>query len=149
MTPLKPHVGFPGGSDSKESACNIGDPGLIPGLGRPSGIGNGNPLQYSCLENSMDRGAWQATVHGVAKSWTQLNDFHFTSNLMQSKALIKKINKWLLNKWIHYKFNISKSKVLNYSWTHGFKIWVWAVNNRDIIETWRHKSQNTIFCPHL
>ena len=85
----KPHVGFPGGSDRKESACNIGDPGLIPGLGRSSGIGNGNPLQYSCLKNSMDRGAWQATVHGVAKSWRQLNDFHFTSNLMQSKALIQ------------------------------------------------------------
>ena len=83
-------MGFPGGSDSKESACNIGDPGLIPGLGISSGIGNGNPPQYSCLENSMDRGAWQATVHGVAKSWTQLNDFHFTSNLMQSKTLIKK-----------------------------------------------------------
>ena len=56
----------PGGSDSKVSACNLGDPGLMPGLGR-SGEGNGNPLQYSCLENSMDRGAWRATVHGVTK----------------------------------------------------------------------------------
>ena len=65
---------FPGGSDGKESACNAGDPGLIPGLGRSPGEGNGNPLQYSCLENSMDRGAWQATVHGVAKSQTQLRD---------------------------------------------------------------------------
>ena len=53
----KPHVGFPGGSDRKESACNIGDPGLIPGLGRSPGKGNGNPLQHSCLENPMDRGA--------------------------------------------------------------------------------------------
>ena len=60
--------GFPGGSDGKESACNSGDPGLIPGLGRSPGEGNGNPLQYSCLENSMDRGTWRATVHGVAKS---------------------------------------------------------------------------------
>jgi len=60
---------FPGGSDSKESACSAGDLGLIPGLGRSPGVGNGNPLQYSCLENSMDRGAWRATVHGVAKSW--------------------------------------------------------------------------------
>ena len=95
-------MGFPGGSDSKESACNIGDPGLIPGLGISSGIGNGNPPQYSCLENSMDRGAWQATVHGVAKSWTQLNNFHFTSNLMQSKALIKKksINGYWINEFI-------------------------------------------------
>ena len=60
---------FPGGSDSKESACNSGDQGWIPGLGRSSGEGYGNPLQYSCLENPMDRGDWQATVHGVAKSW--------------------------------------------------------------------------------
>ena len=59
---------FPGGSDGKESACNAGDPGSIPGLGRSSGEGNGNPLQYSCLENSMDRGAWRATVHEVAES---------------------------------------------------------------------------------
>jgi len=63
-------MGFPGSSDSKESACNLGDLGSIPGLGRSPGAGHGNPLQYSCLENSMDRGAWQATVHGVAKSQT-------------------------------------------------------------------------------
>ena len=66
--------GFPGGSDGKESACSAGDPGLIPGSGRSSGEGNGNPLQYSCLENSMDREAWQTVVPGVRKSWTQLND---------------------------------------------------------------------------
>ena len=57
-------------SDGTESACNAGGPGLIPGLGRSPGEGNGNPLQYSCLENSMDRGAWRATVHGVTKSQT-------------------------------------------------------------------------------
>ena len=62
-------MGFPGGSDGKETACNAEDPGSIPG-GRSPGLGNGNPLLYSCLENSMDRGAWQATVHGVAKSQT-------------------------------------------------------------------------------
>ena len=62
--------GFRGGSDGKESACNVGDPGSIPGPGRSPGEVNGYPLQYSCLENSMDRGAWQATVHGVTKSWT-------------------------------------------------------------------------------
>ena len=56
--------------DSKESACNAEDPGSIPGLGRFPGEGNGYPLQYSCLEDSMDRGAWWATVHGVTKSWT-------------------------------------------------------------------------------
>ena len=60
--------GFPGGSDSKESACNAGDLGSIPGSGRSPGEGNGNPLQYFCLENSVDRGAWRAAVHGVKKS---------------------------------------------------------------------------------
>ena len=64
----------PGGSDGKEFACNVGDAGSIPGLGRSPGEGNGNPLQYSCLENSMDRGAWQATVRGVAKTQTRLSD---------------------------------------------------------------------------
>ena len=58
------------GSDDKESACNGGDLGLIPGSGRSPGEENGNPLQYSCLENPMDRGAWQAVVHGVAMSQT-------------------------------------------------------------------------------
>ena len=67
--------GFPGGSDGKASTCNAGDPSSIPGSGRSPGEGNGNPLQYSCLENPMDRGAWWATVHGVAKSWTRLSDF--------------------------------------------------------------------------
>ena len=69
--------GFPGGPDGKESACNGGDPGLIPGSGRSPGEGNGNTLQYSCLENPMDRGAWWATVHGVTKSQIQLSDFYF------------------------------------------------------------------------
>ena len=59
--------GFPCSSVGKESACNAGDLGLIPGLGRSPGEGNGNPLQYSCLENRMDKGAWRATVHGVTK----------------------------------------------------------------------------------
>ena len=61
---------MPGGSDGKESVCNAEDPGLIPGSEKSPGEGNGYPLQYSCLKNSMDRGAWQATVHGVTKSWT-------------------------------------------------------------------------------
>jgi len=77
--------GNPGGSEVKVSTCNAGDLGLIPGLGRSPGEGNGNPLQYSCLENPMYGGAWWATVHGVIKSWTRLSDFtlmaiHFCSN---------------------------------------------------------------------
>ena len=65
---------FPSGSDGKESTCNAGDPGYIPELGRSSRVGNGNPLQYSCLENSMDRGAWWAIVYGISQSRTQLTD---------------------------------------------------------------------------
>ena len=68
------YISFPACSANKESACNAGDLGLIPGLGRYPGEGNGYPLQYSCLENSMDRGAWWAAVHGVAKNWMRLSD---------------------------------------------------------------------------
>ena len=63
-------TGFSGGSDGKESTYNVGDPGSIPGPGRSPGEENGNPLQYSCVKNPMDRGAWWATVHGVAKNRT-------------------------------------------------------------------------------
>ena len=70
------HWGFPGGLDGKESACNAGELSSIPGSGRALVEGNGNPLQYSCLENSIDRGAWRATVHGVTKNQTQLSDKH-------------------------------------------------------------------------
>jgi len=70
-------LGFPGGPDGKESACNVGDLGSIPGLGRSPREGNSYPSKYFALENSMDRGAWQATVHRAAKSQTGLNDFHF------------------------------------------------------------------------
>ena len=70
-------MGFPGGSEVKASACNEGDLGSIPGLGRSPREGNGNPLQYSSLENPMDGEAWWATVRGVAKSRTRLSDFTF------------------------------------------------------------------------
>ena len=70
--------GFPDSSDGKESAHNVEDLGLIFGLGRSSREGNGYTLQYSCLENSIDRGAWWGTVHGVTKSWTQLSNQHFS-----------------------------------------------------------------------
>ena len=66
-------LGFPGGPVVKNPPANAGDVGLTPGLGRSPGVGNGNPLQYSCLGNPMDRGAWWATVHGVAKVWTRLS----------------------------------------------------------------------------
>ena len=70
-------MSFSGGSDGKASACYAGVLGLIPESGRSSGEGNGNPFHYSCLENSMDGGDWEAIVHGVAKSLTQLSNFYF------------------------------------------------------------------------
>ena len=80
--------GFPDGSDGKESACSVGDLGLIPGLGISSGEESGNPLQYSCLENSMDREAWRAIVHRVAKSWTRLSDFTHTHTNIKEKGVL-------------------------------------------------------------
>ena len=82
----------PDGSDSKESACNVGDLGSIPGSGRSPGEGNGNTLQYSCLGNPMDGGAWQTTVHGITKSWTQLSDFTFFFSLKPVPVKIQIIN---------------------------------------------------------
>ena len=78
-------MGFPGGSDSKESACN-GDLGLIPESGRSTGEGNGNPLRNSCLENPMDGGAWQATVHGVSKI-RQLSNFTIPSMVSKEEIV--------------------------------------------------------------
>ena len=75
LTPGSKVYDFPGGSDGKVSVYKAGDPGSIPRLGRSAEEGNGNSLQYYCLENPMDRGAWQATVHGVAKSRTRLKNF--------------------------------------------------------------------------
>ena len=75
---------LPDGSDDKEFACSSGDPGSIPGLERSPGEGNDNPLQNSCLENFMNREAWQATIHGVTKSWTLLMTLKYqpTDNLL-------------------------------------------------------------------
>ena len=73
---------IPGRSDGKESDPNTGDPGSIPGSGRSPGEGNGCPLQYSCLENFMDRGAWWATVDGITESWTQLSNSHTERKLL-------------------------------------------------------------------
>ena len=80
-------MAFPGGSDGKASVYNAGDPGSIPGLGRSPGEGNGNPLRYYCLESPMDREAWKATLHGIAKSQTRLSDF--TSLHLESKEIFR------------------------------------------------------------
>ena len=78
MTPTS-LLGFPGGSVVKNPPANTGDAGSVPGLGRFPGEGNGNPLQYSCLEHPIDRGSWQATVRGVAESNTTEHDHHIFS----------------------------------------------------------------------
>ena len=82
--PTPVFLGFPGGSAGKESTCNVRDLGWIPGLGRSPGEGKGYPLQYSCLENSMDY-----RVHEVAKSWTQLIDSHFHFQILIAKKVYK------------------------------------------------------------
>ena len=117
------------GSDSKAAACSAGDPGLIPGSGRSPGEGNGNPLQYSCLKNSMDWGAWWATVHGVAKSRTRLNDFTLTSLSLSSNSVsiveLKNQGKWkqlffpfLFKVFVEVKFiNKFNHKFNHYKWT--------------------------------
>ena len=103
-----------------ESACSAGDLGLMPGLGRSPGDGNGNPLQYSCLENPMDGGAWQATLHGVAKSRTRLSDFtllytlvsFFMFTQMPNKQT-KKIKSAIFQKFIYSLANNLHSHCLN------------------------------------
>ena len=83
-------MGFPGGSVSKNSTCNAGDPGSVPVLGRSPGEGNGNPLQYSCLENSTDRRAWWATVHGiVSSSWDPI-ELDTTERLTHTTKLMER-----------------------------------------------------------
>ena len=105
--------GFPDGSDGKASACSAGDPGSTPGLGRSLGEGNGNPLQYSCLENPTDGGVWQSTVHGVTKSRTWLSDFiHF----LQEPQVILAVG----NKLIDSVVDITLLCKLNAQITFGF-----------------------------
>ena len=107
-------MGFPGGSGGKEPACNVGDLNLIPGSGRSPGEGNGHLFKYSCLENSMDRGAWWATSHRVKKSQTRLSDFTFFlllslkthSPIMAMLFLSNKINNY---------FPISANSLYSYS----------------------------------
>ena len=99
-----PCIGFPGGTVVKNSPASAGiirDMGLIPGLGRLPGEGNGNPLQYSCLENPMDRGVWRATVHGVAKSWIRLRtqcthtDLHWLDSLVLGLSVPQALLPWI------------------------------------------------------
>ena len=97
--------GFPGGSDGKESDCDVGDPGSIPGSGRSPGEKNGTPFQYSCLGNSTDRGVWGATVHRVAKSQTRLSDFSL-SKLLYNAVLISAVQQSKSAKYI-YIFSLS------------------------------------------
>ena len=97
---------FPGGSEVKASACNAVDVGLIPGLGRSPGEGNGNPLQYSYLENPMDGGAWRATVHEVAKSWTRLSDL--TSLLLCDRSIPSFIFPTILWMAIYYAYYVDQ-----------------------------------------
>ena len=95
-------MGFPGGSDRKESACSVGDLGSIPGWGRSPGEGNWSPLQYSCLGNPMDRGAWQATVHGITKKLgtTQgLNKLFLRCGISSFSFSVLEINKFLHSGW--------------------------------------------------
>jgi len=137
---------FPNGSDSIESACNAGDPGSIPGLGRSPGEGNGYPLQYSCLENSMDRGFWWDTVHGVAKSWvaksrvaksrTQLSNFHFISCHFTTLPG-RKCPKWrdTRNGWIPYvQHEWSKEQILWQCLKKKYTKRCWVIYNKELKE---------------
>ena len=109
-------MGFPGGSDGKESACSAGDLGSIRGSGRSPGEGNGYPLQYSYLENSMDRGAWQATVHGVARVRNDLatNTFTYVHSLLLMKWSVTTISYvWTIEKLLPSKEDSLKKEGKN------------------------------------
>ena len=112
--------GFPGGSDSKESTCNVGDLGSIPGLGGSPGVGDGNPLQYSSLENSRDRGAWQATVHGVSKT----HDWVTKPSTVQYPWAQKRPCAW----WRHSSCRV-QGEVWSTNWMPGARWWsqIWQI----------------------
>ena len=135
-------MGFSGGSDGKVSACNVGDLGSIPGLERSPGEENGTPLQYSCVENSMDRGAWQAIVHGVAKSQTRLSNFTSSDNysdlpksiifflFTSKKYMCKKLCEAYMSKLVlpHLKIKIEQvGKMIKYNVYYKY---LYACNNR-------------------
>ena len=83
------YLSFPGGTSGKESACQAEDSGSIPGLGRSPGGGHGNPLQYSCLKNPMDRGAWQVACHRVAKSWPRLKQVSMYACILTPQLILQ------------------------------------------------------------
>ena len=106
--------GFPGGLVVKESSCQTGDTGLTPGLGRSHGEWNGNPLQYSCLGNPIDRGAWWATVHGITKSWIQLSESpSVMSDSLRPHGLTYTAH-WILQarilEWVAFPFSMGSSQ---------------------------------------
>ena len=113
---------FPNDSDDKESACNAGNLGLIPGLGRSPGEGNGSPLQYSCLENPMDRGTWWATVHEVAKSQNMTERLTLSISDMTEITFQKpraKANPLFGESHISTKHFHFKIKIKNYFWSQS------------------------------
>ena len=110
-------MGFPGGSDDKESACSAWEAGSIPGSRRSPGVGNGNPLQYSCLENPRDRGAWWATVHRVTKSWTRLSNYTAATATVHWFHLFTDFIAWFT-----WKINV-KQEILKVRWTINTKGW--------------------------
>ena len=105
---------FPGGSDSTESSCSVGDLGLLPGSARSPGEGNGNALQYSFLENPMDRGTWWAKIHGVAKSRIRLSDYHFFFHMHCCCSVTRSC----LTLCVHMDCSTSGFLVLRYLYVH-------------------------------
>ena len=124
-TPGFPVHCFPGGSEVKASACNVGDLGSIPGSGRSPGEGNDNPLQYSCLENPMDGGTWWATVHGVTKSRTRLSNF--TSPLSAPSAPAVNLSQHQgLFKWVSSSYQVAK--ILEFQLQHQSFQWIFSTD---------------------
>ena len=114
---------FPCGSDGKASAYNAGEPGSIPGSGSSSGEGNGNPLQYSCLENHMDGGAWEAAVHGVTRSRTQLSDFT-TLHLLFGRNVMTNLDSILKSRDITLPTKVHLIKAMGFPVvTCGYESW--------------------------
>ena len=116
-------TGFPGGSDGKGSACNAGDLGLIPRLGRSPGGGHGNPLQHSCLENPMDRGAWRAAVPGVTESQTQqrvCSGREAQASLVSEQRSISPPDPSLLSQYFYNRFSFSGTTVLRRELTREY-----------------------------